>query len=339
MDAFVKSFATYRTIKQAPVLSSSLIIDSLDDETSVVTVVGSIFTRSDTGNWLVVDGQIFYILQVKPETYCTALTLVSPLNAFDHPLELGMQQPGQTIGEFVSGCLNANWVNCDDPMYAMRYLVVSNRDTSPYIAPELDNSGCFNLPEYCRLMRKSYRTVIRFSDDGSALTCTISTAPIAARKVSFDDGRSQLQSVDYSASGTAKLTVLQDVDTGREDAQGNKIMQRNRTTWYLAEDGTVSQSIPARRASGKWATISVKESDDVNAKVIETFAKNQRNHKLEFWSTLDLAVQDDCTFFVYGELLRSYISYKRKSSPDKRYYYKSGELATTATEKLRGAKK
>lgn len=339
MDAFVKSFATYRTIKQAPVLSSSLIVDSLDDETSVATVAGTTIARSDTGNWLVVDGQIYYISKVKPQTDRTSLTLVSPLNAFDHPLELGMQQPEQTIGGFVSGCLNANWVNCDDPTYAMRYLVVYNRDISPYIAPELDSNGCFNLPEYCRLMRKSYRTVARFSDAGSALACTISTTPITARQVSFEDGKSQLQSVDYSASGTAKLTVLQDVDTGQKDAQGNKILHRNRTNWYLAEDGTVTQSIPARRAPGKWATISVKESENVEAKVVEAFAKNKKNHKLEFWSTLDLAVQDDCTFFVYGELLRSYISYKQKISTDKRYYYKSGELATTATEKLRGATK
>ena len=77
----------------------------------------------------------------------------------------------------------------------------------------------------------------------------------------------------------------------------------------------------------------------METKVIETFAENKANHKLEFWSVLDLAVQDDCTFFVYGELLHSYISYKRKSSNDKRFYYKSGELATTATEKLRGVKK
>lgn len=69
---------------------------------------------------------------------------------------------------------------------------------------------------------------------------------------------------------------------------------------------------------------------------LETFAKNKTNHKLEFWSTLNLNVQDNCTFYAYGEILRSYISYKRKSSEDSRYYYKSGELATTATEKLRG---
>jgi hypothetical protein len=78
---------------------------------------------------------------------------------------------------------------------------------------------------------------------------------------------------------------------------------------------------------------------NVEAKVIEAFAKKKANHKLEFRSTLDLAVQDDCTFLVYGELLQSYISYKRKSSSDDRFYYKSGELATTATEKLRGVMK
>ena len=77
----------------------------------------------------------------------------------------------------------------------------------------------------------------------------------------------------------------------------------------------------------------------MEAKVIQTFAKNKANHKLEFRSTLDLNVQDNCTFMVYGEPLQSYISYKRKSSEDKRFYYKSGELATTATEKLRGVAK
>lgn len=142
--------------------------------------------------------------------------------------------------------------------------------------------------------------------------------------------------LDYSASGTAKLTVLCDVDTGEKDDDGEPIVSRQRSTWYLAEDGAVSQTVPARRASGTWDTISVKKLEEVETKVIETFAKNKTNHKLEFWSTLDLNVQDNCTFYAYGEILRSYISYKRKSSEDSRYYYKSGELATTATEKLRG---
>lgn len=339
MEAFVKSFATYRTIKQATVLSSALTIDSLDYETTTVTVVGTDIGRGNTGDWLIVDGCVYQISVVKPQSDRTLLTLVSPLDAFSRPLELQSQSDGQSIGGFIRDMLRDNWINGQDPVYAMAYLSVSNLDTTAFVAPEVDNGGCFTLPDYCRIMRKSHRTVVRFSDAKDSLVCTISKAPPASRQVSFADGRSQLQSVDYSSSGIAKLTVLHDVDTGEKDADGESIYARERSTWYLSESGAVSQTIPARRASGKWSTITIKGDADIEAKVIETFAKNKANHKLEFWSTLDLSVHDDCTFWVYGELLHSYISYKRKSSEDKRFYYKSGELATTATEKLRGARK
>lgn len=339
MEAFVKAFSTYRTIKHATVIASSLIEDSLDMETSTVTVIGTEINRSDTGNWLILDGSVYQISLVKPQSDRTLLTLVSPLDAFSLPLELKAQPMGQTIGGFVREQLMNHWVNCPDPVYVMPYLVVVSTDSTPFAVPELDNGGLFKIPDYCRLMRKSYRVVVRFADAGSTLACAISHAPAVTRKVSFEDGHSRLQSVDYSSSGTAKLTVLHDVDTGEKDENGNAILRREESVWYLAEDGSVSQTIPARRASGQWSKITIKSKDDPQTKAVETFAKNKANHKLEFWSDLNLNVQDDCTFMVYGELLQSYISYKRKSSEDRRYYYKSGELAVTATEKLKGAMK
>lgn len=339
MEAFVKSIATYRTLKKATVISSALTLDSLEADTSTVTVEGTAIGRSDTGNWLIVEGNLFLISQVKPQEGRTLLTLLSPLDAFSRPLEPAEQPEGQTIGGFVRSMLESNWLSCDDAAYAMPYLLVSNSDTTAYREPELENNGCFSLADYCRLMRKLYRVKVRFFDAGDALGCSISRIPPASRQVSFDDGHSQLQSVDYSRSGIAKLTVLHTVDTGETDENGEKITTTERTVWYLSEDGAVSQSIPARRASGEWSAIAISGNADPEEKAAETFAKNKANHKLEFWSSRDLAVQDDCTFFVYGELLHSYISYKRKSSADSRFYYKSGELATTATEKLRGAMK
>ncbi len=339
MEAFVKSFATYRTIKKSTVISSAIVVDSLDADNSTVTVRGTDINRSDTGNWLIVDGSVLYISQVKPQKDRTMLTLLSPLEAFSRPLELPSVGAGQTIGNFASRLLIDNWVSCDDDAYAMRYLTVNNTDNSAYVAPELDNSGCFKLNEYLRLMRKSYRVTARFQDTGDALSCVISASSVQEKRIPFDDGNSQIQSVDYSSSGTAKLTVFCDIDTGETDANGEPIIQRSRYTWYLAEDGSISQTVPARRASGIWSTITVKGLEEMPAKVVDTFAKNKANHKLEFWSNRDLQVQDSCTFMVYGELLQSYISYKRKSSTDKRFYYKSGELAVTAAEKLRGVTK
>lgn len=339
MWAFVKSFATYRTVRMAAVITSALTLDSLSAENSTVTVVGTEIGQSDTGSWLVIDGGVYFIVGVKPQTDRTLLTLSSPVEAFNRPLEFFEESTKQTIGRFIAQQLTEQWIECADPAYALAYLMVSNLDTTAFVPPELDKNGCFKLSEYMRLMRRSYRTTVRFRDGGDALLCTISKPPVENRNVSFEDGKSQLQNLDYSSSGTAKLTVLCDVDTGEKDDDGEAIVERQRSTWYLAADGSVSQIVPVRRASGTWDTISVRKPEEVEAKVIETFAKNKTSHKLEFWSTLELDVQDDCTFFVYGESLHSYISYKRKSSEDTRYYYKSGELATTATEKLRGVVK
>ena len=58
MWAFVKSFATYRTIRMAAVISSALTLDSLSAENSTVTVVGTEIGQSDVGNWLVIDGGV-----------------------------------------------------------------------------------------------------------------------------------------------------------------------------------------------------------------------------------------------------------------------------------------
>ncbi len=338
MEAFVKSFAAYRTVKKATVLSHSLVLDSLDYDLSTVTVRGTAINRGDVGSWLILDGHLFRISGVKPDTDRTTITLESPLDAFRRPLELEAQPNGQTVGGFIAAQLQRHWVAGDDPVYAVPYLDVSNSDTTPFASPDLDGSGCFALPDYCRLMRKSFRTAVRFRDGGSKLICSIAYDPPQARQVSFADGRSQLQRVAYSASGAAKLTALQDVPTGEKDTAGNPIYLRERTVWYLSESGEVSQLIPDRRAVGTWDLVLVPSGKDVRTKVVETFAQNRRSHKLEFWSTLDLPVQSDCTFRVYGETLRSWISCKSKSGGDLRFYYKSGELQTTASEKLKGAK-
>lgn len=336
MDAFVKSFGTYRTIKKAAVLSSSPVLDSLEPENGSVTVLGTDIGRSDAGNWMILDGLVYQIQAVAPQSGQTTITLVSPLDAFARSLEFENGTGFTTVGDFVAQVLTQQWVNGQDPVYAMPYLQVSNLDTTPYTPPEVDGAGLWNLPDYVRLMRKCYQTTVLFADGGDVLQCTIRRKPSVSRQIAFDDGRSQLQSVDYAASGLAKLTVLQDIDTGNKDENGSAIKERQRSTWYLSDTGEVSQDEPARRASGSWGILSVQGDVDIQSKVVEEFSKSRADHKLVFWSSLDLEIQDICTFVISGELLTSYIAHKSKISTDSRYYYKSGELATTITEKLKG---
>ena len=339
MEVFVKSFAAYRTVKKASATAYTLVLDALDAESSTVTVAGTEISAADVGSWMICCGQVCRISGVKPKDGQTTVTLESPLKAFQRPLELDVQPNDQTVGGFIKAQLQTHWVACDDPDYAVPYLSVSNSDTTPYVPPEVDSGGIYKLPDYAQLMRKTYRTTVRFADGGDHLICTVLTEPVASKQISFEDGHSQLVSVTYSSSGLAKVTALHDIDTGEKDDDGKAVLIRERSNWYLSEDGEISQLIPARRAVGDWGQVHVASGDDVAAKVAETFAKNNRSHKLEFWSDVDLPVQTNCTFLVYGQLLRSHISYKRKSSTDNRFYYKSGELATTATEKLKGALK
>lgn len=339
MEAYIKNFSDFRTAQKVAVLSSSIVADSLDAETSSIIVSGTNVTHKNAGDWLILNNSAYQIKAVTPQTDRTSLTLSAPIEAFARSLELSEQAADPHIGGFIFQAMQKNWTECADLAYALPYLVVSYSDTTPYVAPEVDGNGCFNLADYCRLMRKSYHVKAIFSVSKDALICSIERVEPAKKQISFDDGHSKLQKVAYAAAGVAKLTVLCDLDTGEKDSDGNKITIRTRSDWYLSATGEVSQSVPAQRAFGAWKTIKVRETDDVKSKVIETFAKNKSDHKLEFWSTRELAVLDSCTFCIHGEILTSYISSKRKISNDARFYYKAGELATTATEKLKGVTK
>lgn len=330
MEVFVKSFAAYRTIKKATSLTESIVLDSLETEASSLVVKGTEINRLDIGNWLVVEGAVFSISGVVPSQGKTTISLKPALDAFSRPIVYAAPAGGSTIGSFITDQLVTHWRDCADPAYAVPYLLVSNSDTKAFALPELDDSGCYTLPEYCRLMRKSYGTLLSFRDSLDGLVCAVSNPQPAVRQISFEDGRSTLQSVSFADPGAAKLTVFHTVKTGDTE-------ETTQTVWYLAEDGSVSQEVPSRRAAGSWDTLSLKGDVDVAAKVAESFAKsNSGGHKLEFLSSIDLNILDRCTTVVYGQEVASYISYKRKGSDDNRYLYKSGELATTASEKLRG---
>ena len=339
MIVFVKDFATYRTIKHASTVSHSLVLDSLSSEKSSVIVSGSDIDISDIRNWLIADGYVYQITNVTTNAGQTTVNLIHPLDVFSRPLELHDQPLDQTVGGFVAAQLKMHWVNADDPMYAIPYLIVSNLDTIPFVAPELDSRGLYSLSEYCRAMRKSYQLTVHFSNANHSLICTISKSSVLARNVSFEDGHSLLKSATAATVGYAKLTVLHDISTGEKDSEGNPIYARERTEWYLAEDGTVSIIEPARRAAGEWNVLHLKNCPNVSEKVIEAFSKNRAGGKLEFLSDLELDVNTACTFFVQNKILKSYISSKKKDSSNKRYFYKAGEFATTLTEKVKGVTK
>ena len=337
MEAFVKDFATYHTIKKAIVIESDLILDSLDPESSSITVSGSAIDFSDAGNWLILDGGIYLIDRVSPEPAQARLILKPALDAFGRPLEFLAQPSGQTIEGFIRSQLQKHWQNEDDPSYAIPYLIVSESGTTPFVPPELDGLDCFSLADYCRSIRRTHGISVTFGDGGNALICNIRSQSAERQQLSFDDGSSQLERVDFTNSGYSKLTVLCDVNTGDVNADNQPIYRRDRFTWYLSEDRKASQLEPARRAPGEWGIISVADEIEMEEKVREVFSEYDRAYKIEFRSTRELPVGAGITCWLRGNLLYARISSKRKRNGSHRYYYKMGELPVRASEKMRGA--
>lgn len=325
MKLYFKSRAAFRTIGAADVLSASICIDSSDGQASTVTVVGE-YARSYTDQWAIYEGQLFLINKTTPQDGRTLFTLTEPIEAFSRPLLYSAAAFGARNSQLLADLITSEFVEQPDPVYAMPYLTVSSSDTGAIIPPDVDDDGLFSLPDYIRTLRQLSGLRIAWAIAGDRLTMSLSRGAVTPRRIVFDDGHANLSTAVYSRSGLAKLTIIQ------EQQDGERLQQ----DYYLAADGSVSTSIPGRRAEGQWDTITVAANQDPQQKAEETFAKNKASHKVEFYSDREYQVFDPCDISLYGEILSSYISYKGRSSADRRYLYKSGELATTATEILKG---
>ena len=109
-------------------------------------------------------------------------------------------------------------------------------------------------------------------------------------------------------------------------------------TYYLSADGKVTTQEPVFRAEGKWEVLALDETEDLEEKVQDIFSQNSNSHKIEWRSTKPYDLYDTVVLRLDGGLMSSYVSYIGISSAYARFYYKSGELATTLTERLKGGK-
>ena len=84
--------------------------------------------------------------------------------------------------------------------------------------------------------------------------------------------------------------------------------------------------------------LALMEGEDMDARVQDVFSQNSNSHKIEWKSNRRFDLYDTTHIRLDGGLMSSYISYIGISSGDNRFHYKSGELATTLTERLKGAR-
>ena len=120
---FIKRFSDFKTVAALTPLSSSLCIDSAEQEGSTVTVVGNDVQRSLAGSWAIINGRIYTITTVTPQDGRTLLALAAPGEAFSRLLPYTAPASGSG-GAFAAAELTANYIAQPDKQYALPYLSV-----------------------------------------------------------------------------------------------------------------------------------------------------------------------------------------------------------------------
>lgn len=331
MKAYIKRSSDFKTVLMGTAESWSLPVASADGDTGQLALA-EYAPAEHTGNWVYILGQIYRIAQATPSNNQFTATLADPATAFDRQA-IWPDAPETTYGAFIKAALERDYLNCADAAYKVPYLQITNTDTTPLTAPELDDTKLYKLTNIITTARAA-GVRIRFGIDGDKLAVDISTGTGTEHNILFTDGRAQLETESYSADTTAKVTVLQAQEKA-ENADKDAPTEYVAHTFYLSVSGEITGTAPTDRAEGKWAYITCKADETPADKAAEVFAANANSYKIEFYSSRRYALYDRVRLRLHGAVFATRITGITLKSGDDRYLYRCGELATTIQQKVK----
>ena len=363
---FLKSKTDFRTYRQCDEKEYELFIDSFEEEASQFRLKPKEADQDDLECWAIKNNLIYLIKSVTPEDEETTLGVSEPLKIFDREVWYtgDMADITSTTGAFITALIAQCWTSSDvDSEYRVGYLTVdvSGLNTSSggdptFVKPEPvkedeDNkkknpdSGSspvtFNVYEYFRMLRDAYRIEFKFTYTTTNLILTIKNRTNSPHNVIFGDGHSILESQSFGGADTiAKVTVIQK-QTKKDDNSYQAF------DYYLTEDGEMSEEKPSPRVHGQWRLITLTSDPEDNPQPGETkeelrqdearkaFGENSGDNKIEFWSDEVYNLGDTLTMRLNGKIVKGMVSSIKIRSDNSRYFYTTGDLATSLTDKLK----
>lgn len=315
MVCFFKKLSDFSAYGQADVTDYNVPLGSSGGSTGYVTVVGEL-TQDYTRQWLLLDGNLFYIVDVAPQNGQTNITVGDALTAFGRTLVY--TEPSTTnLGTWIASLVTNEYINLSDTAYDMPYLTVTNA-ASVEFAHVYPEDGLFSLESVMR-DAQSKGVNISFTVGLSSLTMALANASTATTALVVGDGHTQLISETYAKTAIAKVTVISTLGYPHD--------------YYLAWDGTISTTVPLSRADGEWITVKQGEDNLANT-AAAAFSQNIESHKIELYSDVSLGLFSNVAVRLADKLYTSKITYVGVSKKDNRFLYRCGDLATTLTEKV-----
>lgn len=323
MLVYFKDRKTFRTTGKANPQSWDVPIISSTDESGTITIPKE-DKKNYADNWVYIADHLFLVDESTPKDNLVDLKITDPTHLFDRQL-IYPNNPESTYGSFIASAIQRDYISCSDIAYRIDYISVVNEDSTPFEEPKLDSARLYSLFDVISTAREK-GVIFDFEIAGpTTLRIRIHTNTSDPHNIIFSDGHSELSDETFSRIKTAKVTVMK---SGEEE--GVYTM----THWYLSASGNISQNVPASRAEGEWAYITIGKDEDPETKAREKFKENISSHKIEFFSDRIYNFWDTVHFKIDGEVMNSRIVGIFISSDQTKYLYRCGDLATTLTEKV-----
>lgn len=350
---FLKSRYDFRAYRQCDELNFELFTDSFEEESSQIEIKPKEADQDDVGAWVVKGRNVFLVESVTPEDEQVTLAVVEPLKIFDRDIwYTGDMTTATTTKGFIEALIGQCWTSSSvDVEYRLPYLTIINElDSTAFIKPqpvkdadddeESNDPITFNVYEYFCMLRDAYKIRFQFSYTTDQLIMQIGKRANLNHNVVFGDGHAILESQSFGGEDTvAKVTVIQ--------------KQLDKTTYtafdyYLTEDGEMSEENdpPAPRVQGRWSVITMTNDPEDGAtteglekdrkdEAAREFGENAGGNKIEFWSDEIYELGDVLTMRLNNKIVKGMVSSIKIRSDNKRWFYTTGDLATSLTEKLK----
>lgn len=322
MKVFVRDLNTWSALATLDASSWKVPVFSSSDKTGTITVAGE---YSLGGNWLIMDGMVFYLEKTSPSSGSTVLTVRKPYYAFNRDLVYSGTGT-EELGGFIASEITDEFISQTDTFYAMTYLSVTS-STNINVDLGYGENEVFSFLDIF-LLAEEKGIKFTFIPNYDTLGIVISQRSTNTHNVFLGDGKSFLVSSTLTSEIVAKATVR------LISVNDSLITVDSSTDYYWHVDGTVSTSAPSPRIKGTWAVVSITDSDiDLLDGAKEAMQDNASAYKITFYSELDLGLGDVCTFRLNDEVVTGTITYKEVSS-NAMPFFECGDLPTTMTEKF-----
>lgn len=335
MKCYVKDRWTFVTSGVYDVSEYDLFLQSIFDDKSKITIVTD--ENITEGDIIYCDNGWFGIINsVKRDKKNTELTCEDILNLFNDDFSTLVEYLPEAEGTISSFIWNG-YLNLDlNPYPYYPYLYLAPRTTKTPAAesqyPLYMEKGLYNgrklIYGYLRTFNIFTECSYLHKTTGDVLSISVTHRDSATRKIDFSNKDYALLKETYTKNNIGAVNVC---------VWDESTQTLTETLWYVKTDGTVTTDRPddADMAHGVRKSVYVGATDDQETKVLDEISKVKYSHRIEFSTERELNFYDNLQLRINGRVLNSYISSVRVKSDSNRFFYTSGEMRTTLTDKLK----